>query len=228
MSGRPAGGPIGSAGWKYSWLTYRRDAWWFPPALLVLFFLILAIMNHPAVRFDIARAYLGFILPLIGGVLAAYALLDDPALELRFSTPVRAEKMLLSRLGLILAVEAGCALAFQLFAFALGVDLSPLGGFFGVQWVWFVPTLALIALSTAGSLAGAQCVVGAFLAGGVWLVQLMMKGWFEANARHLFVFMGVFSPNHPDLFANRCVLLAGSMILLGISWLLLHRQERYL
>lgn len=222
MSFRP------SAGWKYSWLTYRRDAWWFPPAFLALFFLILAIMNHPAVRFAIARAYLGFILPLIGGILAAYAVLDDPALELRFSTPERAERTLISRLGLILLVEAGCALAFQLFAFALGVDLSPLGGPLGLQAFWFVPTFALVALATAGSLAGAQPVVGAFLAGGVWLVQLMMRGWFEANARPLFLFFGVFSPGHPDLLANRGSLLAGSTILLGISWFLLRRQERYL
>lgn len=214
--------------WRYSWLTYRRDVWWFPAAFLSLFFLILGIMNHPAVKYAIARAYLGFILPLIGGILSAYAVLDDPALELRFSTPVRAERTLFSRLGLILALEVSCALAFQLFALELGVDLSPLGGPLGVQMVWFVPTLALIALSTAGSLAGAQPIVGAFLAGGVWLVQLMMKGWFEANARPLFLFFGVFSPGHPDLIANRFVLLLGSMILLGISWALLHRQERYL
>lgn len=214
--------------WRYSWLTYRRDVWWFPAAFLSLFFLILGIMNHPAVQYAIARAYLGFILPLIGGILSAYAVLDDPALELRFSTPVRAERTLFSRLGLILALEVSCALAFELFALELGVDLSPLGGPLGVQMVWFVPTLALIALSTAGSLAGAQPIVGAFLAGGVWLVQLMMKGWFEANARPLFLFFGVFSPGHPDLIANRFVLLLGSMILLGISWALLHRQERYL
>ncbi|HEV7667377.1 MAG TPA: hypothetical protein VGS22_02555 [Thermoanaerobaculia bacterium] len=217
-----------SAGWKYSWLTYRRDALWFPPAFLALFFVILGIMNHPAVRFTIARAYLGFILPLIGGILAAYAVLDDPALELRFSTPVRAERTLLSRLGLILAVETACALVFQLFTLALSVDLAPLGGLLGVQLMWILPTLSLIALATAGSLAGAQPVTGAFLVGGVWLVQLMMKGWFELNARHLFLFMGVFTPHHPDLIANRCVLLAGSLSLLGFSWVLLHRQERFI
>jgi len=217
-----------SAGWKYSWLTYRRDALWFPLAFLALFLVILGIMNHPAVRFAIARAYLGFILPLIGGILAAYAVLDDPALELRFSTPVRAERTLASRLGLILAVETACALAFQLFVGMLGVSLAPLGSLLGVQLVWLIPTLALVALGCAGSLAGAQSVTGAFLVGGVWLVELMMKGWFELNARHLFLFLGVFSPGHPDLIANRCVLLAGSLILLGISWLLLHRQERFL
>jgi hypothetical protein len=223
-----SGGTMKSAGWKYAGLTYRRDALWFPLAFLALFVVIFSIMNHPAIRFTIARAYLGFILPLIGGILAAYALLDDPALELRFSTPVRAERTLLSRLGLILAVETACALAFQLFVFMLGVPLAPLGSWLGVQLVWLLPTLSLIALGCAGSLAGAQTVTGAFLVGGVWLVELMMKGWFERNARHLFLFLGVFTPGHPDLGANRCVLLAVSMVLLGISWVLLHRQERFL
>src|SRR5690349_21611879 len=98
---------------KYSWLTYRRDQLWFPAAFLALFILILLIMRHPGVRFSIARAYLGFIVPLIGGILAAYSVLDDPALELRFSTPVRAEQTLMARLGLILAVQMACALVFQ-------------------------------------------------------------------------------------------------------------------
>jgi len=112
---------------KYSWLTYRRDQLWFPLAFLALFIVILLIMRHPGVRFSIARAYLGFIVPLVGGILAAYSVLDDPALELRFSTPVRAEQTLFARLGLILAVQAACALVFQLFLGVLGVDLSPLG-----------------------------------------------------------------------------------------------------
>ena len=41
---------------------------------------------------------------------AAYSVLDDPALELRFATPVRAEQTLLARLGLILVIQAACAL----------------------------------------------------------------------------------------------------------------------
>ena len=94
------------AGLKYSWLTYRRDQLWFPLAFLLIFVVIVLMMRHPGVRFSIARAYLGFIVPLTGGILAAYGVLDDPALELRFSTPVRAEQTLLARVGLILAVQA--------------------------------------------------------------------------------------------------------------------------
>jgi hypothetical protein len=219
---------MNGAALKYSWLTYRRDTLWFPLAFLALFAVIVLILRDPAVRFSIARAYLGFIVPLIGGILAAYGVLDDPALELRFATPVRAGQTLLARLGLILAVEAACALLFQLFVGALGVDLSPLGGLPGVQLVWFLPTLSLAALGTAGALAAAQTAMGAFLAGAVWLIQLLMNSWFRRNARSVFLFLGVLVPGHPDLAFNRFVLLAGSLALLLISWALLRRQERYL
>jgi hypothetical protein len=219
---------MNTAALKYSWLTYRRDQLWFPAAFLALFFVILLILPDPRARFSIARAYLGFIVPLIGGILAAYSVLDDPALELRFSTPVRAGQTLLARLGLILAVQAVCALVFQLFVAALGIDLSPLGNLFRVQLVWFLPTLSLAALGCAGALAAAQTAMGAFLAGAVWLVQLIMNSWLRLNARYVFLFLGVIVPDHPDLAVNQAVLFAGSTALLLVSWALLRRQERYL
>jgi hypothetical protein len=130
--------------------------------------------------------------------------------------------------GLIVIVQAVCALAFQLFALALKTDLSPLGGALGVQWIWLLPTLALAALGSAGSLAGAQSVAGAFLVGTVWLVELMMKGWFELNARYAFLFLGVFTPGHPDLALNQIVIAVATAALLFLSWALLHQQERYI
>jgi hypothetical protein len=219
---------MNGAALKYSWLTYRRDPLWFPLAFLALFIVILLILPNPGARFSIARAYLGFIVPLIGGILAAYSVLDDPALELRFSTPVRAEQTLLARVGLILAIQAACSVVFQLFVGALGIDLSPLGGLFRVQLVWLLPTLSLAALGCVGALAGAQTVVGAFLAGAVWLVELMMNSWFRLNAPSVYLFLGVLAPGHPDLALNQLVLFAGSMALMLVSWALLRRQERYL
>jgi hypothetical protein len=214
--------------WRYAWLTQRREPLWFPLAFLALFVVIALVLRHPEVRFSIARAYLGFIVPLTGGILAAYGVVDDPALELRFSTPVRAERTLLARLGLIVAVQAACAAAFQLFAGVLGVDLSPLGGPLAMQSVWFLPTLALGALGCAGALAGAQTSIGAFLAGAAWLIQLLLNRWIEALAPTLSLFLGVLAPGHPGLAANRALLAAGSAVLLLLSWALLRRQERYL
>jgi hypothetical protein len=219
---------MNGAALKYSWLTYRRDQLWFPLAFLAFFILVLLVLPKPAARFNIARAYLGFIVPLVGGLLSAYGVLDDPALELRFSTPVRAEQMLFARVGLILAVQAVCALVFQVFVAALGVDLSPLGGLLRVQLIWFLPTLSLAALATAGSLAAAQTALGAFLAGAVWLIELLMNSWLRLNARSVFLFLGVIAPGDPDLTLNQSVLFVGSMMLLVASWALLRRQERYL
>jgi len=213
---------------KYTWLTYRRDQLWFPLAFLVFFMVAIVVMHHPAIRFTLARAYLGFIVPLTGGILAAYAVLDDPALELRFAAPVRPGQTLLTRVGLILSVQTACAIVFQLFVIALGVELSPLGGVLGVQLAWFLPALFLATVGTAGSLASAQTSVGAFLAGAVWLVHVMMKGWLEANAKYAYLFMGVLVPGHPDLLINQAVLLAASAALLFLSWMLLRRQERFL
>lgn len=213
---------------KYTWLTYRRDQLWFPLALLAFFLFFTLVLPGHAARYALAKSYLGFLAPLIGGILAAYSVLDDPALELRFSTPVRAEATLLARVGLILIVQAVCALAFQLWALALRIDLSPLGGLAAVQLVWLLPTLWLSALGVAGSLAGAQTVAGAVLVGAVWFVELIAKGWFATNARYLFLFLGVFFPGHPDLARNQGALVAASMVLLFVSWVLLHRQERYI
>jgi hypothetical protein len=213
---------------KYTWLTYRRDQLWFPAAFLAFFVVALVVMRHPAIRFSLARAYLGFIVPLTGGILAGYAVLDDPALELRFATPVRAELTLLTRGGLILSVQTACALVFQLYLAVLGVDLSPLGGVLGVQLAWFLPALCLASVGTAGSLAAARTSVGAFLAAAVWLTHVMMKGWLEANAKYAYLFMGVLVPGHPDLLVNQCTLFAASAALLVFSWVLLRRQERFL
>lgn len=213
---------------KYTWLTYRRDALWFPLVILAVFVAITAVMRRPAIRFDIARAYLGIILPLVGGILSAYAVLDDPAIELRFAAPIRADQTLRARVGLIVAVQAVCALLFQLVATALRVDFSPLGGALAVQGDWFLPTLALAALGTAGSLAAAQSVFGAFSVGAAWLVEVMMKGWFERNAKPFYLFLGTLSPRDPGLWLNRLSLLGLSAVLLVLAWKLLHRQERYL
>ena len=176
---------------KYTWLTYRREQLWFPVAFLALFVFISLVMRHPGIRFNLARAYLGFMVPLLGGIAAAYAVLDDPALELRFSTPLSAGRTLATRLGLILGVQAISAMAFELLALVLGVDLSPLGGPLGLQLVWLAPAVALIAVGVCGALAGAQTVVGACMAGALWLVQLTMKSWFEVNGKYVYLFMRV-------------------------------------
>lgn len=213
---------------RYTWLSYRRETLWFPLAFLAVFVMVTAMLDSPEIRFVLARTYLGFLLPLVGGVMAAYAILDDPALELRFSTPERPRDLLLARLGLIVVVEAATALLYQLAAFGLAVDFGPLGAVLEVQLVWLLPCLFLLALGTAGALASAQTAMGAFFAGGWWLLQVVMKGWFVANAPATYLFLGALEPDHLQLAANRLLLPAATVCLLVLSAALLRRQERLL
>jgi hypothetical protein len=212
---------------RYSLLTDRLDQLWLPAAFWALFAIMSLLLPEKAQ--NLARAYLGCVVPLIGGIMSAYAVLDDPALELRFATPIRSERTLLERLGLILTVQAACAVGFQLFALALGVDFLILGNWPDVQLAWLVPTLALVALGSSGSLLAAQTMTGAFLTGIVWLVELVARGWMARNNwKYVLIFVGALMPDHPDRVANQAILLALSVLLFVAAWALLRRQERYI
>lgn len=214
---------------RYTLLTYRLDQLWLPAAFWALFAIICLFRREPDHLFDMARAYLGTVVPLIGGIMAAYAILDDPALELRFAAPARAERFLIERLGLILIVQAFCALTFQAFVLVLGADLSPLGNAFSLQLAWLIPTVSLMALGCTGSLLAAQTMTGAFLVGITWLLELIARGWLARNAgRYVLVFMGALMSDHPSLIANQVTLSGLTAILLLSAWALLQRQERYI
>jgi hypothetical protein len=214
---------------QYTLLTSRFSQVWLPFAGWALF-IIICFIRGPEYLFDTSRAYLGAVIPLAGGIMAAYAVLDDPALELRFATPIPAAQTLLERLGPTFLIQVFFALTYQAYALLGGADFSPLGGWWGVQLAWLTPTLALMAFGCLTALAAAQPNTGALLTGMVWLVQLVARSWFAANdiGKYLLVFMGALMPDHPDLQANQVVLLAASALLLLISWLWLHRQERYI
>ena len=212
---------------RYSLLTYRLDQLWLPAAFWMLFIIISLLIPDKAQ--NMARAYLGCVVPLVGGIMSAYAVLDDPALELRFATPIRSERILIERLGLILIVQASCALAYQLVCSVQGVSLSILGNWFAVQLAWLVPALALISLGAAGSLLAAQTMTGAFLTGIVWLVELIARGWMARNNwKYVLIYVGALMPEHPILHINQAILLTLSLLLFVVAWALLHRQERYI
>lgn len=214
---------------RYTLLTSRFDQLWFPLAFWGLF-VIIGVIRGSEYILDTSRAYLGTILPLLGGILAAYTVLDDPALELRFATPIPAAQTLLERLAPMFSVQIVCALTYQVFALTLGVDFSPLfGNWLNVQMIWLIPTLSLMAFGCFCALAAAQTTTGALLVGMLWLVQLVARGWFADNAgKYFLVFMGPLMPDHPDLFANYISLSALTFVLLFIAWALLHRQERFI
>jgi hypothetical protein len=214
---------------RYILLTSRFDQLWFPLAFWALF-VIIGVMRGQEYILDTSRAYLGTVLPLIGGIMAAYAVLDDPALELRFATPIPAAQTLLERLTPAFIIQIVCALTYQVFALGLGVDFSSaFGNWINVQLIWLVPALSLVALGCFSALAAAQTTTGALFVGMVWIVELVARGWFADNTgKYFLVFMGPLMPDHPDLIANYVSLSILSLALLFVAWALLHRQERFI
>ncbi len=214
---------------RYSLLTSRLDQVWFPLAFWALF-IIIGVIRGPEYILDTSRAYLGAVIPLIGGIMAAYAVLDDPALELRFATPIAELQTLLERLMPNFVIQAFSALTFQGFALLLGADFSLYGSWGDVQLAWLVPTLALMALGSLTAFLAAQSNSGAIFTGLVWIVQLVARGWFAANplGQYLLVFMSPLMSDHPALRANQITLLLLSGVFFTLGWRLFHRQERYI
>ncbi len=214
---------------RYCLLTSRLDLLWFPLSFWALF-AVIGVIRGPEYILVTSRAYLGAVLPLIGGIMAAYAVLDDPPLELHFATPVPAAQILLERLVPLFCVLLACASTYQLFACSMGADFTPIfGRWASVQLIWLVPTLWSIAWGCLISFAAAQTVAGALLVGLVWIVELVARGWFAYNAgKYVLIFMGPLMPDHPDLIANYITLSALSATFLLIAWALLRREERYI
>nr|CAI78582.1 hypothetical protein [uncultured Aminicenantes bacterium] len=201
-----------------------------PAAFWALFALIILLNPRASGWVDSARGYLGAILPLMGGILGAYAVLDDPALEILFSTPARAEWMLAERLVPPLLIIAAAAGSFQIFLRLLGFNLTILSDPVSLQFDWLVPTLVLTGWGTSVALLARHCAAGALAVGVVWILHLIARGWFLSlkTGSVFFLFLGIFRPGDPRLFANRVVLtlLAGGF--LTAAAVLLKKQERYI
>jgi len=214
---------------KYTFSAFQKDQFWLPAALLGLFALLVGVFFKDENAASGARGFIGFALPLISGGLAAYAVLQDSALELQFSTARPAWRMLTERLGLVLAVVAVVSVLFQLFIWYLNIDLA-YGSFWQTQLTWLVPNFTAVSLACLVSLLSANSHAGFAFSGTLWILQLLLRGWFAQNeiARYFLLFFGTMAPGHPDLPGNQVTLTAiGVASLLG-CWLLLKKQERYI
>ncbi len=210
---------------------YRREHLALPAGLWALFALMVVFMRDNAQQtYDMANAFLGFVLPLMAGILAASAIVDDTALELQLAAPRAPWRTLVERLTLLTGIVALAAVAFQLYLAVMGVDLSPLGNLAARQLTWLLPSLALMGLSSLASLALVQGTGGALLVGLIWLMQILLRGWFVASpwARYLFLFMRARYATNPSLAANELCLLGLAVALVAAAGWLLKREERYL
>ncbi|KAA3646561.1 MAG: hypothetical protein DWQ07_10160 [Chloroflexi bacterium] len=214
---------------NYTFQAFQKDHFWLPVAVMGLFMLITLLMTGDR-QYSVVRAFLGFTLPLLAGGLSAYTFLEDSALELQFATKRPAWKMIAERLGLVLFVIVFVSLTFQLFIQLLGVSLSPLGNVFQRQLVWFVPCLTTLVLGGAVSLMARNSNGGMAAVGGLWIIQILLRGWFarEPVWRNVLLFYGVMDPLGQPRILNQITLTVFSLLLLVAAHTLLKKQERYI
>lgn len=206
----------------------QADLFWLPAAFWALFAVCLLLFPL-ADRPTIGLMYVGYLLPLLAGGLAAYSLLQDEALELLFALPVPAWRSLAERLGIVAITIAVFAASFTGLLRLLQVDLG-LGGTWAELGAWALPCLALMSSGFMLSLWARTPSAGGTFVGTLWIVQVLLQEWFAGHSvwRHLLLFLGSLQPENPALPANQLTLLALSVVSVLASIHLLKQQERYL
>ena len=214
---------------KYTFQAFEKDHFWLPAAIMALF-CVIAVFIPETNRYNTARAFLGFMLPLIAGGLSAYGFLADNALELQFTTKHSAWRMIFSRLGIIFSVICVTSLSFQIIVALMGISLAPLGGIMQRQLVWFIPCMTLLVLGGSASLMTRSCNGGFALVGGVWIIQLLLRGWFARKPilRNILIFFGAMDPLGQLRIYNQITLTVITLLLLAVTYFLLKQQEKYI
>jgi hypothetical protein len=214
---------------RYHLLVYRREQLWAPAGLWALMVILILIMRRDAqVAYNLANAFLGYLLPLLAGILAAGAVVDDPGLELQLAAPRVPWLLLLERLALLVGIEVVAALAFQLFLAAAGVSLAPLGNLAVRQLVWLVPSLTFLGVGSVAALGFTQSTGGAVVAGALWIGALLVRDWFVVNriAHYFYPFMAAWHPRDPLLPAIQAVCTGLGVLLIFLSTQMIKREER--
>lgn len=215
---------------QFALRTYQASMFWLPAAIWVLFAIMVGIFGKNLQAVKVSAAYTGVVLPLIGGILGAYAILDDPVLELQFASPRTTFRMIIERLAVILVVLALCAIAYQFFIHWIGLDMSEYGDLWQQQAAWLVPSVAMTLLGFTGAFATAQSTSAAMLVGMVWIVQVIARSWFLDSpvARYFFLFTGALYPKVDSVVSSQLTLLGLSLVFLAAGWRLFQKQERYI
>ncbi len=215
---------------QYHLLALRRDQFWLPAGLTALFGLLAFLFRNDSRAFDIAGGFLGIVLPLVSGLMAAGIVVDDPVLELQFATPRSPGRVLVERLLVLWLIVALFAGIYQLWVALLGINLDALGSPAARQLAWFVPALGLMGLTSMAASAFASSTLAAMVGGFVWLLELLLRDWFAISdwARYLFLFLRVRDPTHPSLALNEVTILALGCLMFVAAARLLEREERYI
>ncbi len=214
---------------KYNLQIFQKDLFLFPIAFMALFLLITALMNDNT-QASIARSFLGFVLPLIASGLAAYAYLEDKALELKFTTNQKSTTFIAKRLSVILIVIILTAFIFQAGLKILNITVPIQVSWLYTQMSWLIPSLFAITLSGVISLLANSSNLSFSLMGGIWILQVVLRGWFANNSvlKYIFYFSATMNPGTQDAYLNQLTQTSLIVVCIILTIFLIKKQERYI
>ncbi|HEY7357312.1 MAG TPA: hypothetical protein VH590_12625 [Ktedonobacterales bacterium] len=178
---------------------------------------------------DMTISILELVFPVPVAVLASAAFAGDPAREVVCATERPVWQIVASRVAVVLGLLVVMAVLFDGYLAVLHVPLPGDGGWLEQQLVWLSPSLVLIFAALLASLWSRSATVGAAVAVGVWLLEIVLHSllvddvvlqgfWLDASQRS-FLFATLWEKGAPYWLVNREVLIGiAAALALACLW----------
>jgi hypothetical protein len=184
---------------------------------------------HTFNQFDMTISILELVFPVPVAVLASAAFAGDPAREVVCTAERPVWQIVASRVAIVLGLLVAMALLFDAYLAVLKIPLPGDGGWLEQQLVWLSPSLVLVFASLLASLWSRSATIGASVALGVWLLEIILHDFLLSNAvlqgfwleasRRSFLFATLWEKGAPFWLLNREVLIGiAAALALACFW----------
>ncbi len=178
---------------------------------------------------DMTISILELVFPVPVAVLASAVFAGDPAREVVCAAERPVSQIVASRVAVVLGLLVVMAVLFDGYLAALHIPLPGDGGWLEQQLVWLSPSLVLIFAALLASLWSRSATVGAAVAVGIWLLEIVLHqllvddvvlhgGWL-ASSQRIFLFATLWEKGAPYWLLNREVLIGiAAALALACLW----------
>ncbi len=166
---------------------------------------------------DMTISMLELVFPVPVAVLASAVFAGDPAREVVCAAERPVWQIVAARVAVVLGLLVVMALLFDTYLALLGIPLPGDGGWLERHLVWLAPSLVLVFASLLASLWSRSATIGASVAVGVWLLEIVLHGllvddtvlqgfWLDVS-RRIFLFATLWEKGTPFWLENRAWLI---------------------
>jgi hypothetical protein len=190
---------------------------------------------HTLNQGDMTISVLELVFPVPVAVLASAAFAGDPAREVVCTAERPVWQIVASRIAVVLGLLVVMAVLFDGYLAALRIPLPGEGNWLEKQFVWLSPSVVLIFASLLASLWSRSATVGASVAVGVWLLEIVLHSlllsdtvlpgfWLDASQR-IFLFATLWEKGAPFWLLNREWLIGTAAVLAAACLWRMSRTE---